>query len=113
VPGFISPGQRTTSAARSARRRVWRNGDLPDENRAKNAVNFPQAQELLKLSIAELDAAIDVLRCGGLHFDARQKLLEAAVIDAVALVTTNKSLRNALINDAIAKKQQARSLIRN
>jgi hypothetical protein len=83
------------------------------ENRAKNAVNFDQAQELLKLSIAELDDAIDVLKCGGLHFDARTKLLEAAVIDALALVTSNRTLRNSLIDEALEKKRAARSLMRN
>jgi hypothetical protein len=82
------------------------------ENRAKNATSFSQAQELLKLSIAELDDAIDVLKCGGLHLDARQKLLEAAVLDGLALLTPNESLRDALISQAIQLKAQARNLIR-
>ncbi|HJQ71461.1 MAG TPA: hypothetical protein VKA70_20960 [Blastocatellia bacterium] len=79
------------------------------ENRAKNATSFSQAQELLKLSIAELDDAIEVLDCAGLHPDAQRKLLAAAAIDAVALITSNQGLRNALINQAIALKNQAKS----
>jgi len=79
------------------------------ENRAKNAVNFSQAQELLKLSIAELDDAIEVLDCGGLHPEAQLKLLQAAALDAVALVTSNKTIRNAIINQAIALKNSAKS----
>ena len=82
------------------------------ETRARNSTRFSQAQELLKLSIAELDDAIDVLKCGGLHFDARQKLLEAAVIDGLALLTSNESLRDALITQALNLKTQARGLIR-
>lgn len=79
------------------------------ETRAKSAVNFSQAQELLRLSISELTDAIEVLQCGKLHHEARVKLLQAAAIDAVALVTSNQTLRNALINQALALKRSARS----
>lgn len=83
------------------------------EQRAKNAVNFNQAQELLKLSIAELEDGIEVLGCGDLHPDAVVKLKEALVIDLLALITTHKPTRNSLIDQAIAKKTQARALIKN
>ncbi|HKQ72252.1 MAG TPA: hypothetical protein VJ810_00895 [Blastocatellia bacterium] len=79
------------------------------ENRAKAATNFSQAQELLKLSIAELDDAIEVLSGGRLHPDAKKKLLQAAAIDAVALITPSSGLRNQLINQAIALKNAARA----
>jgi len=83
------------------------------ENRAKNAVSFSQAQELIKLSIAELDDAHEVLDCGGLHPDAQSKLIQAAAIDAVALITSNKPLRNLLIDQALALKRAAVSDLRN
>ncbi len=83
------------------------------EERAKVAVSFNQAQELIKLSISELQDAIEVLDCGNLHPNAVRKLREAAAIDAVALITHNQGLRNALINQAIARKNQAKALMVN
>ena len=83
------------------------------ENRAKNATSFSQAQELLKLSIAELEDAREVLDCGNLHPDAQQKLLAAAAIDALALITSNQGARNALINQAIALKNSAKNDLAN
>ncbi|MEW6208975.1 MAG: hypothetical protein AB1631_11455 [Acidobacteriota bacterium] len=79
------------------------------ETRAKSAVSFSQAQELLRLSIAELADALEVLQCGRLHHDARVKLAQAAAIDAIALVTSNRTLRNALIDQAIHLKRAARA----
>jgi cytochrome c peroxidase len=79
------------------------------ESRAKAATSFSQAQELLKLSLSELDDAIEVLDGGRLHPEVRKKLRQAAAIDAVALVTPNSSLRNQLINQAIALKNAARA----
>ncbi|HKY27126.1 MAG TPA: hypothetical protein VJM12_04190 [Pyrinomonadaceae bacterium] len=83
------------------------------ENRAKVAVNFSQAQELLRLSITELQDAIDVLDCGGLHPDAVRRLREAAAIDAVALTTQAPGARNNLINQAITRKNQAKNIMQN
>jgi cytochrome c peroxidase len=83
------------------------------ENRAKVAVSFSQAQELLKLSISELEDAIEVLDCGQLHPDAVRKLREALAIDVVALVTPNQGARNALINQAITRKNQAKNIMQN
>lgn len=79
------------------------------DNRAKNATNSQQAQELLKLSLSELNDAIEVLGGGHLHPEAQKKLRQAAAIDAVALVTPISSLRNQLINQAIALKNSARA----
>ncbi|HEU4387971.1 MAG TPA: hypothetical protein VFV34_09260 [Blastocatellia bacterium] len=79
------------------------------ENRGKSATSFSQAQELLKLSLSELDDAIDVLRGGHLHPEAQKKLAQAAAIDAVALVTPSSALRNQLINQAISLKNAARA----
>ncbi len=83
------------------------------EQRAKNAVNFNQAQELLKLSIAELEDAIEVLGCGDLHPDAVMKLKEALAIDVIALVTSHKPTRNLLIDQAISRKVQAQGMLKN
>lgn len=79
------------------------------DNKAKSATSFSQAQELLKLSISELDDAIEVLDGGHLHPEAQKKLRQAAAINAVALVTPSPTLRNHLINQAIALKNSARS----
>ena len=79
------------------------------ETRAKTANGFSQAQELLKLSLSELDDAIEVLDGGHLHPEAQKKLRQAAAIDAVALVTPSSNLRNQLINQAIALKNSARA----
>lgn len=79
------------------------------ETRAKNAVSFSQAQELIKLSLAELEDAIEVLDGGNLHPEAQKKLVAAAGIDALALVTPTQGLRNALLNQALALKASARS----
>ena len=81
------------------------------ESRAKAGAGFSQAQELLKLSLSELDDAIEALNGGSLHPEAQKKLRQAAALDAVALVTPNSSLRNQLINQAIALKNAARAEI--
>jgi hypothetical protein len=79
------------------------------ETRAKSATSFSQAQELLKLSLSELDDAIEVLDGGHLHPEAQKKLRQAAAIDAVAFVTSSSNLRNQLINQAVALKNSARA----
>lgn len=83
------------------------------EQRATTTGNFNTAQELVKLSIAELQDAIEVLSCAGLHPDAVMRLKEALALDLVALVTSNDGLRNQIINQAIAKKNQAKALMVN
>jgi hypothetical protein len=79
------------------------------DTRAKAATSFSQAQELLKLSLSELDDAIEVLNGGHLHPEAQKKLRQAAALDAAALITANSNLRNQLINQAIALKNSARA----
>jgi cytochrome c peroxidase len=79
------------------------------EARAKSATSFSQAQELLKLSISELGDAIEVLDGGNLHPEAQKKLRQASAINAVALLAPSSSLRNQLINQAVALINSARS----
>jgi cytochrome c peroxidase len=79
------------------------------ESRARAANGFSQAQELLKLSLSELGDAIEVLEGGNLHPEAQKKLRQAAGINTLALVTPNTTLRNHLIDQAIALKNSARS----
>lgn len=88
-------------------------GARQEPERAKNAVSFSEAQELLKLSIADLEDAIAVLGCGDLHPEAVMKLKEALAIDMIALGTSHKPTGNALIDQAIAGRVQARSMMRN
>ena len=83
------------------------------ESRAKAATSFSQAQELLKLSLSELDDAIEVLNGGRLHPEAQKKLRQAAALDAAAFITPNSTLRNQLINQAIALKNSARADMAN
>ena len=83
------------------------------EQRATTTANFGTAQELIKLSIADLQDGIEVLSCIGLHPDAQQRLKEALAIDVIALVTSNDGARNALLNQAILKKNQAKNAMVN
>jgi hypothetical protein len=79
------------------------------DSRAKAAASFSQAQELLKLSLSELEDAIEVLDGGHLHPEAQNKLRQAASIDAAALVTPSPTQRKQLIEQAMALKNSARS----
>jgi hypothetical protein len=79
------------------------------DGKAKAATSFSQAQELLKLSLAELDDAIEVLDGGHLHPEAQKKLRQASAIDAAALATPSPVQRRQLIEQAIALKNSARS----
>jgi hypothetical protein len=71
------------------------------------------AQDLLGLSIEELNDAITVLVNGNLHPIARQRLLEAIQLDQQAAATANQAARNQLILQALCKKQAARSDLEN
>jgi hypothetical protein len=71
------------------------------------------AQDLLGLSIEELNDAISVLVNGNLHPTARQRLLEAIQLDQQAMNTADQAARNQLILQAICKKQAARSDMEN
>jgi hypothetical protein len=79
------------------------------EQRAKAASSTAQARELLKLALSELQDALDVLRGGKLHPEAQRKLEQAAALDAAALIAPNANARNALIDQAVALQNAARS----
>ena len=83
------------------------------ETRARNAKFLNDSVDLLKLSISELQDAVDVLDGGGLHPDAQQKLRQAIQLDQQALTTNSRSARQALIDQALALKNSARSDMRN
>ena len=83
------------------------------ETRARNARFLNDSVDLLKLSISELQDAVDVLHGGGLHPEAQQKLRRAIELDQQALTTNSRSSRQALIDQAIALKIGARTDLRN
>jgi hypothetical protein len=83
------------------------------ETRARNALKLIDSVDLLKLSISELQDAVDVLHGGGLHPEAQQKLRRAIELDQQALTTNSRSARQALIDQAIALKIGARTDLRN
>jgi hypothetical protein len=83
------------------------------ETRARNAKFLNDSVELLRLSISELEDALDVLHGGGLHPEAQQKLRQAISLDQQALGTNSRSARQALIDQALALKTGARSDLRN
>lgn len=78
------------------------------EQRALQQISQAGATELLLLSIQELNDAITVLVNGNLHPTARLRLIEAIQLDNQAINTANQSQRNALIQQAICKKNAAR-----
>lgn len=83
------------------------------ETRARNAKFLNDSVDLLKLSISELQDAVDVLHGGGLHPEAQQKLRRAIELDQQALTTNSRSARQALIDQALALKVGARTDMRN
>jgi hypothetical protein len=83
------------------------------EQRALNQVSQSGASELLDLSIAELNDAITVLVNGNLHPTARLRMIEAIQLDNQAKATANQAQRNALIQQAICKKNAARQDMEN
>lgn len=83
------------------------------EQRALGFVAQASAADLLSLSIQELNDAITVLVNGNLHPVARQRLIEAILLDQQAINTANQSQRNGLIQQAICKKNAARMDMEN
>ena len=79
------------------------------ENRAMQQSAFKPAAELLELSIADLEDAIDVLSDGSLNPTAIRLLREAIELDREALTLTNQAARNAKIQEAICRKVAARA----
>ncbi len=86
---------------------------LEIETRARNARFLSDATDLLKLSISELEDAIEVLNCAGLHPEAVQKLRRAVDLDNQALGTNSRSGRQNLIDQAILLKNAARGDLAN
>ena len=78
--------------------------------RAKIAVSTAQARELLKLSTADLEDAIDVLKCAALHPEARAKLFEALndINDGINGPPSHVQ-RNRRIDDALVLLAAARA----
>jgi hypothetical protein len=83
------------------------------ETRARNAKFLNDSVDLLRLSISELEDAVDVLHGAGLHPEAQQKLRQAISLDQQALTTNSRSARQALIDQAIQLKIGARTDMRN
>jgi hypothetical protein len=86
---------------------------LEIENRARGAKALSDSVDLLKLSVSELEDALNVLHGGGLHPEAQVKLRQAIDLDRQAMTTSSRSARQALIDQAIALKVSARSDMRN
>jgi hypothetical protein len=79
------------------------------ETRARTLKFLSDTVSLLNLSIAELNDAIEVLDCGGLHPEAVQKLRRAVELDTQAKTTSSRATRNNLIDQALALKRAARA----
>jgi cytochrome c peroxidase len=79
------------------------------EQRAKTASSNAQARELLKLALSEVQDALEVLRGGRLHPEAQRKLEQSAALGVAALIPPNANARNALIDQAVALLNAARS----
>ena len=78
--------------------------------RAKVAISTAQARELLRLSTADLEDAVDVLKCAALHPEARAKLLEALDhINSGINGPPSHIQRNRSIDDALALLASARA----
>ena len=81
------------------------------EKRAKQQASQAAAGELLDLSIEDLQDAIKVLNDGVLHPDAAFILSKAITLDQEAKGIANQAQRNAKIDEAIAKKNEAKALM--
>lgn len=83
------------------------------DNQAKLVSNNSSARELAKLAIEENQDAIKVLQDGvlGNNPDAVKKLQKALYYQNLAQLSPSQVLRNALLNQALAQKLQARNSI--
>lgn len=83
------------------------------DHQAKQISNNKTARELANLSNEENQDAIRVLKEGvlGTNWKALQKLEKAAYYHKLAQLSPVKTLRNNMLNKALAEKQQARALI--
>jgi cytochrome c peroxidase len=78
-------------------------------DRAKIATSSSQARDLLRLSLSEIEDAVDVLKCASLHPEARAKLLRAGIDVGLAIVAPGQTLRNRIIDDALGHLAGARA----
>ena len=83
------------------------------DTRAKALANQAAAAELLDLSIADTQDAIQVLNGGNLHANAALLLAQAITLDQQAKGIANQAQRNLIIDQAIAAKNNAKALIQN
>jgi len=83
------------------------------EERALEQRSQAGAAELLRLSIAEIQDAIDVLSGASLHPDAIRELRSVIARDQFAINTADKPTRDTAIGKALVEKQAARDLMVN
>lgn len=83
------------------------------DKQAKQVTNNATAKELAKLAIEENQDAIQVLKDGvlGNNWEAIKKLESATYYQNLAQLAPAQSLRNALLQNALNNKLQARNLI--
>lgn len=83
------------------------------DNQAKQINNNATAREIARLASEENQDAIQVLKEGqlGTSWQAALKLEKAAYFQKLAQLAPVKALRNSMLNQALAQKQQARALI--
>ena len=83
------------------------------DNQAKQINNNATAREIAGLASEENQDAIQVLKEGvlGNSWQAALKLEKAAYFQKLAQLAPVKALRNSMLNQALAQKQQARALI--
>jgi hypothetical protein len=67
---------------------------------------------LLRLAVAEASDALNVLKCGNLHFHAQELLAQSLIAFAGAQLIPDRTLRNLAINAGITALDAARNDIR-
>ena len=83
------------------------------DNSAMGASNFGRAKKSLRVALAELQDAIEVLDRNGvsLHSNATADLMDAAELTEQAINTPNSTDRNDLIDQAIGEELSARDVM--
>lgn len=78
------------------------------DNSAMGASNFGRAKKSLRVALADLEDAIQVLGEKGIHPDAVEDLMDAEELTEQAINTPNNAARNDLIDQAIDEAISAR-----